>query len=185
VGGDGGQDGGQDVGGGKEKKDAKGKGKHKGSKGKGEGKVGVKENTHSEIKKEDGNKTTGNANEENKGVGGGTRNAGASGTTATSEKPEGAGGGKSEELLQEVTKLLKSLHLPSVKSISLQEVGDVTQNQEGKMSLDSGATHALRRAASWLEWEEATPTVVALAQGTTSKLPQTWNFNFAVHTAGR
>ena len=57
-----------------------------------------------------------------------------------------------------------------MKSISLQEVGDVTQNQEGKMLLDSGATHALRRAAAWLEREEATATVVALARGTTSKL---------------
>jgi hypothetical protein len=38
------------------------------------------------------------------------------------------------------------------------------------MLLDSGATHALRRAATWLEREEATATVVALARGTTSKL---------------
>ena len=134
CGGDGGQDGGQDVGGGKEKKDTKGKGKYKSSTGKGDGKVGVKENSQPQIKKEDGNKTTGNANEENRGAGGGAKNAVALSTAATSEKPEGAGGGTSEELLQEATKILKSCHLPSVKSISLQEVGDVTQNQEGKMN---------------------------------------------------
>jgi len=95
CGGDGGQDGGQDVGGGKEKKDTKGKGKYKSSTGKGDGKVGVKENSQPQIKKEDGIKTTGNANEENRGAGGGAKNAVALSTAATSEKPEGAGGGTS------------------------------------------------------------------------------------------
>ena len=36
--------------------------------------------------------------------------------------------------------------------------------------IDSGATHALRRARSWDEWRQAEETVVAMAQRTTSKL---------------
>eukprot|EP00435_Cladocopium_sp_Y103_P014528 s3224_g3.t1 len=92
-----------------------------------------------------------------------------SGGSSVQEKPE-SGGGATAELLHEATKLLKSLHIPAVKMISLKEVGDLSQSSDRLMLLDSGATHSLRRARTWKEWDEATETVVALAQGTTSKL---------------
>eukprot|EP00435_Cladocopium_sp_Y103_P038074 s1529_g10.t1 len=86
------------------------------------------------------------------------------------KKPESLGNSNTNELLHEATKLLKSLQIPSAKMITLQELGDPLQGSSELMLLDSGATHTLRRAKSWTEWEEAEKTVVALAQGTTSSL---------------
>ena len=90
-----------------------------------------------------------------------------SGAPAAQEAKPASNG--TAELLQEATKLLKSLHLPSVKVINLKEVSSQERSDE-RILVDSGATHALRQAKSWEEWENGTPTVVALAQGTTSRL---------------
>ena len=76
----------------------------------------------------------------------------------------------SSELLSEATQLLKSPHLPSIKKMTLQELGDPWMSPSNLMLLDSGATHSLRRAKTWDEWEQAHQIVVALAQGSTSNL---------------
>lgn len=40
---------------------------------------------------------------------------------------------------------------------------DFSQSPDGKMLLDSGATHSFRRARTWQAWDGATEAVVALA----------------------
>ena len=154
-----------------------------GNKGKGKGKGKAKNDSNQKLfnkdspqgnskKEENINRmTTAGAEEDNKGkndqaatsTGGGTGN----------DKKSETGGG-TDELLREATKLLKSLHLPNVKMITLQEIGDPLRSPTDLMLLDSGATHALRRASSWSEWQDATETVVALAKGTTSSLRLKW-----------
>ena len=154
VGGDGGGD--------KDKDGKKGKGKGK-TKAKGDKpQAPVKENVNTEDgnKKEEvkpANATTTKSEEGKTAVGGSDKKAEASNSNGTSE------------LLQEATKLLRSLHLPSVKAMSLCEM-NAPQDQRDQVLLDSGATHALRRAVDWNEWHQAEETVVALAQGTTSRL---------------
>ena len=79
----------------------------------------------------------------------------------------GATSTTSETLLQEATKLLKSLRVPQVRVIKLSQL----EHDAGDLVLlDSGATHALRPAKDLEEWQEATPTQVTLADGVTSKL---------------
>ena len=155
----------QPVGGDQEggKKDAEGKregGKSKG-KGKTKGKIDNKPKEPSSAEDKKDEKASG---EDNKPK-----------TTAKPEqggesKPETGATGGTAELLQEATKLLKSLHLPTVKMISMKEVTGVQTETSGQVLVDSGATHALRRARDWKEWEAALPTLVALAQGTTDRL---------------
>ena len=139
------------------KKESKGGGKGKGKSGKTKDKPdGKKETSQPDDKKDEktGTTSTTSVDEKSKtGQGGGDEKKPAAGTA---------------ELLQEATKLLKSLHLPSVKTISLQEIGEVRQG--GKILVDSGATHALRKAKTWDEWAGASETTVALAQGTTQQL---------------
>ena len=80
----------------------------------------------------------------------------------------GATSATSEALLQEATKLLKSLRAPTLKVI---KVSQLEADPNGLMVLlDSGATHALRPALSLQEWEGAVPTQVTLADGITDKL---------------
>ena len=94
---------------------------------------------------------------------------------AASEVPAPSDGSKgetgttsSEALLQEATKLLKSLRAPQLKMIKISQL-DVAA--EGMMVLlDSGATHALRPALTEGEWAAAQPTQVTLADGVTTKL---------------
>ena len=94
---------------------------------------------------------------------------------AASEVPAPSDGSKgetgttsSEALLQEATKLLKSLRAPQLKMIKISQLDVAT---EGMMVLlDSGATHALRPALTEGEWAAAQPTQVTLADGVTTKL---------------
>ncbi|CAL1144503.1 unnamed protein product [Cladocopium goreaui] len=161
---------GDENGGGKNPDKGKGKGKNKG-KTKTEAQKGNKENTsQTDGKKEDGVKTAGSIVEEDvKKNDAATASGG--GSVSNGKKPDGGGNSNNtNELLQEATKLLKSLHLPSAKMIMLQEIGDPQQGPADLMLLDSGATHALRRAKTWSEWDDAEHTVVALAQGTTTSL---------------
>ena len=112
------------------------------------------------------------AEEEGKGKGDGSAAADGNGV-GSGKKSETNGTAMamgSSELLSEATKLLKSLHLPSVKKITLQELGDPLMSPSNLMLLGSGATHSLRRARIWDEWNQAHQTVVALAQGSTSNL---------------
>ncbi|CAL1169833.1 unnamed protein product [Cladocopium goreaui] len=112
------------------------------------------------------------AGEEGKGKGDGSAAADGNGV-GSGKKSETNGTAMamgSSELLSEATKLLKSLHLPSVKKITLQELGDPLMSPSNLMLLGSGATHSLRRARIWDEWNQAHQTVVALAQGSTSNL---------------
>ena len=171
VGGDGeGNDGGGNQ------KHEKGKGKN--GKGKGKPKTEAqkavnKENSQPDVKKDEGsNKGIATAEEEGKGKGDGS--AAANGNGVGSGKKSETNGATmamgSSELLSEATKLLKSLHLPSVKKITLQELGDPLMSPSNLMLLDSGATHSLRRARTWDEWNQAHQTVVALAQGSTTNL---------------
>ena len=143
------------------RKEGKGKGKSKGKDkgGKNDGKSGSKEGGGEEKREEKPvTKTAEEAKPKPTG-----------GTGATGDGKEGGSGGTAE-LLQEATKLLKSLHLPTVKVVSLQELDAGLDDKSGQVLLDSGATHVLRKAKDQAEWEAAKPTVVALAQGTTSSL---------------
>ena len=71
----------------------------------------------------------------------------------------------SEALLQDATKLLKSLRAPQLHVIQLDyDSGGAT------VLLDSGATHALKPSSSMAEWDSASPTQVTLADGVTNNL---------------
>ena len=94
---------------------------------------------------------------------------------AASEVPAPSDGSKgetgttsSEALLQEATKLLKSLRAPQLKVIKLSQLDAGAENM--MVLLDSGATHALRPALTEGEWAAAQPTQVTLADGVTTKL---------------
>ena len=90
-----------------------------------------------------------------KGGGGGGGETGATSTT-------------SETLLQEATKLLKSLRAPQLRVIKISQLEHDPSGQ--LVLLDSGATHALRPARDQVEWAQAMPTQVTLADGVTDKL---------------
>lgn len=72
----------------------------------------------------------------------------------------------SADLLVEATQLLKSLRMPSVNVMQLTRL----QKNADWVLLDSGASHGLRPASSWTEWEAAMPTRVQLAEGETNRL---------------
>ena len=95
-----------------------------------------------------------------------------SSTTTNSEAPgsdKATDGSRSAELLEEATKLLKSLRVsPQIKMIKM-SILDIGHGDQWVL-LDSGATHALRPAVSDEEWENASPAQVTLADGITSKL---------------
>lgn len=74
----------------------------------------------------------------------------------------------SEVLLQEATKLLKSLRGPQLRVIKVSQLD--YEHGNTMVLLDSGATHALRPAFNDAEWDEAQPTQVSLADGVTTKL---------------
>ena len=76
----------------------------------------------------------------------------------------------SAALLQEATKLLKSLQVTHPKLKTMRMSSLEVQHDEDWVLLDSGATHALRPAASQLEWDEALDAQVMLADGITTKL---------------
>ena len=80
--------------------------------------------------------------------------------------PEGFKG--SAELLQEATKLLKSLRTPQIKAIRMSKLE--FEDSRDWVLLDSGATHALRPASNVEEWSNAVPTQVCLAEGISEKL---------------
>ena len=163
VGGDG-----EGVGaGGKASEKGRGKGKGKGkSKQEGQKTAQKEEGAQNDVKKGDnvGKKATAEEDPKSKCT------AGDNGSGNNKKVESGGSGSNTNELLQEATKLLKSLHLPAAKKITLQELGNPQLGPSDLMLLDSGATHSLRRAKSWEEWEGSHQTVVALAQGTTSKL---------------
>ena len=163
VGGDG-----EGVGaGGKASEKGRGKGKGKGkSKQEGQKTAQKEEGAQNDVKKEDNVGKNATAEEDPKSK----CTAGDNGSGNNKKVESGGSGSNTNELLQEATKLLKSLHLPAAKKITLQELGNPQLGPSDLMLLDSGATHSLRRAKSWEEWEGSRQTVVALAQGTTSKL---------------
>ena len=63
--------------------------------------------------------------------------------------------------------LLKSLRAQS--KINVTRIGDLERGQPDLVLVDSGATHALRSARDMDEWLKAEPTVVMLAEGSTSR----------------
>ena len=146
------------------KKESKGKGKGK-TKSKGDGGGKNREN-NSDDKKEEAKPAAKTLSEETKSTPSG--NGGSDKKPDTGAAPSTTSG--TAELLQEATKLLKSLSLPTVKTLSLNDCDLPQEDGHDGILIDSGATHALRRARSWDEWHQAQETVVALAQGTTSKL---------------
>ena len=153
--------------GGKASEKGRGKGKGKGkSKQEGQKTAQKEEGAQNDVKKGDnvGKKATAEEDPKSKCT------AGDNGSGNNKKVESGGSGSNTNELLQEATKLLKSLHLPAAKKITLQELGNPQLGPSDLMLLDSGATHSLRRAKSWEEWEGSHQTVVALAQGTTSKL---------------
>ena len=78
------------------------------------------------------------------------------------------GGSAGDALIQEATKLLKSLRIPQVKVVRMSQM----HVEDGKdwVRLDSGATHSLRPAMNDAEWRQAEPTEVSLADGVTQSL---------------
>ena len=134
----------------------------KGEKGGGKGK-GKSKKTKNDTGQKSANKDSSQAKKDD-GVNGAS-------TAATEEDNKGkvdsssvssAGGGSGEkkieggrngtaDLLQEAPKLPKSLHMPHVKVIKLQEIGDPLKSPSNLMLLDSGAGDALRRATAWGE----------------------------------
>ena len=93
--------------------------------------------------------------EENKGLG--------DGGTGGDQMPKT----KTDDLLHEATQLLKSLRVQP--KINVMRIGDLEHGQPDLVLVDSGATHALRPARDMVEWECAEPTVVTLAEGSTSR----------------
>lgn len=63
--------------------------------------------------------------------------------------------------------LLKSLRVQS--KINVMRIGDLERGEPDLVLVDSGATHALRPAREMDEWLKAEPTVVMLAEGSTSR----------------
>lgn len=117
------------------------------------------------------------------GDGGKTTEASAAdgGTPATnaSADPSGnAGTGKGSlnridatQLLQEATQLLRAIRTePSMKVMDIKLSATNAVSRGAWMLVDSGATHALRPARNDAEWQQAVPTKVTLANGTTDAL---------------
>lgn len=67
-------------------------------------------------------------------------------------------------VIEDVTQLLKSLHLQD-PTMKVCQVRKLQPNQELTVLLHGGATHCLRKARSQGEWENATKVTVRLATG--------------------
>ena len=78
------------------------------------------------------------------------------------------GGSAGDVLLQEATKLLKSLRIPQVRVVRVSQMN--VEDGKDWVLLDSGATHSLRPATSDIEWQSAEVTEVHLADGVTQSL---------------
>eukprot|EP00438_Fugacium_kawagutii_P031949 Skav201890 [mRNA] locus=scaffold550:694016:697590:+ [translate_table: standard] len=99
------------------------------------------------------------------------------GTEAGRAEPEqGEGGSENKDgkdtsaaLIQEATQLLRSMRVqPQVQAVRLS--GLEHEGDPEWVLLDSGATHGLRPAENFTEWEAAMKTEVLLAEGSTSQL---------------
>jgi len=88
----------------------------------------------------------------------------------------GSDAGKSDrtsELLHEATQLLKTLRELAADGnpkLKVMQIGDLSRTENDMVLKDSGATHALRRAADLEEWEKGQRVTVQLAEGTTDTL---------------
>jgi hypothetical protein len=74
---------------------------------------------------------------------------------------------KTDELVKEATQLLKSLRVQP--KISVMRISKLGQGQQELALVDPGATHALRPARDWDEWNKAETTTVMLAEGSTTR----------------
>ena len=93
---------------------------------------------------------------------------GASAEDGDANKAGSTGGSAGDALLQEATKLLKSLRMPQVKVVRVSQLN--VEDGNDWVLLDSGATHSLRPAKNDDEWRCAEPTEVSLADGVTQSL---------------
>lgn len=104
---------------------------------------------------------------------GDTKNGSASGEEPVRGSGDGGTGGevqkstKTDELVKEATQLLKSLRVQP--KISVMRISELGQGQQELALVDSGATHALRPARDWDEWNKAETTTVMLAEGSTTR----------------
>ena len=105
--------------------------------------------------------TTGNAKND-QAVDEAGKGSGDGGTGGDQPSKSGA-----EELLQEATQLLKSLRVKP--KINVMRIGELERSRPDTVLVDSGATHALRPARDLDEWLKSEPTIVTLAEGTTSR----------------
>eukprot|EP00438_Fugacium_kawagutii_P003402 Skav225506 [mRNA] locus=scaffold1721:251833:255717:- [translate_table: standard] len=104
------------------------------------------------------------------GSGGATTTGSGGGSESTHTADTGSTKVTGEELLKEATQLLKALRGPtSGPQIKVIQLAKIHEAEDGWLLLDSGATHSLRPARSVDEWNESTPTSVALAEGVTDK----------------
>jgi hypothetical protein len=109
-------------------------------------KIREREPTAARWQKNDGNKRAVNVAEENK-KGGGTKSS-----RQRMEAPT------------EVTgRRLEGVQLSFYKNDQLAGGERFFSKSDGKMLLDSGATHSRRRARTWQQWDGATEAAVALA----------------------
>ena len=102
------------------------------------------------------------------GGSGGRQENGASAEDGDANKAGSTGGSAGDALLQEATKLLKSLRMPQVKVVRVSQLN--VEDGNDWVLLDSGATHSLRPAKNDDEWRCAEPTEVSLADGVTQSL---------------
>ena len=83
---------------------------------------------------------------------------------------DNSAGGKTAELLQEATRLLKTLQLPAGgPKLKVMQLAGIDQANEAVVLIDSGATHALRPARDMDEWCKSESTTVHLAEGSTTR----------------
>ena len=83
---------------------------------------------------------------------------------------ENASGTKTAELLHEATQLLKTLRISDNNpKLKVMQLSGIDQADEAVVLIDSGATHALRPAEDWDEWNKAEGTTVMLAEGSTTR----------------
>ena len=84
----------------------------------------------------------------------------------TAKEPSEGNGGK-EELMSEVTSLLRSLRVqggePQIRMIEVRSINEVETGAH--TLLDGGATHCLRQCRDQREWDEASAVNVKLAAG--------------------
>ena len=75
------------------------------------------------------------------------------------------GKGGQEELMTEVTSLLKAIRLDRGPQMKVCQIRKMMPDEEMRTLIDGGATHCLRQARSQAEWEESVPVSVQLATG--------------------